>query len=425
MSLLTEYMQKLSRWMFWLLFPGLFLYSSAVGLGVIPAFLGGGYGVFLALTFIVLFPAVMLTSRQLEGVAQIYFALFMGLLICASGYLTFHYFFGNSLHQRPDVLHQWMVLIISWAAIFSVGYFWPKQQSTTEILVLVGMLIIMFLLVVLNLESDKLLFALGKYRSEDYFLSYQGFARSASVTGLVLLAVIRRQYLFWAMSGLLLVTIFLIGSRSELAGLLFVFPILIVYQLAKHPVKTVIIAFVAVIVLGTYLVMNWKEPSLERQMQILNPLVSHSVLKRIKYSSEALQAIAENPISGDFAGHAYFSGGGQQRYTHNLLSSWRQLGLIGFLLYSALLVWPVFGTFHRMIRNPGLLQIDIWRISGAISVFMLVLAIGAKSIFSSILVLSWGVFLAALRQADPIEPKSQSSPIMSALVSKEEVNHPR
>jgi len=408
MGLLNEHMQKLSLCMFWLLFPGLFFYSSAVGLGVIPDFLGGGYGVFLTLTFVVLFPAVMFTSCKLERVPLAYFVLFIGLLICASGYLTFHYFFGPSLHQRSDVLNQWMVLIISWGAIFSVGYFWPKQQSTTETAVLICMLLIMFLIVVLNLESNKLIFALGNYRSEEYFLSYQGFSRSASIAGLVLLAVIRRQYIFWVMSGLLLITIFLIGSRSELISLLLVFPILIVYKLSEHPVKTIIITFVAVIMLCTYIGMNWKEPSIERQMKILNPSTSVSVKNRSELFSEALQAIAENPIGGDFAGHAY-SSDGVSHYAHNLLSSWRQLGLIGFIFFSALMVWPVFGTFHRMIRDPGLLQIDIWRVSGVISVFMLVLAIGAKSIFSSMLAFSWGIYLAALTQASSITTKSGSN----------------
>jgi len=68
MGLLNEYMQKLSLCMFWLLFPGLFFYSSAVGLGVIPPFLGGGYSIFLTLTFVVLFPVAMFTSSQLERV---------------------------------------------------------------------------------------------------------------------------------------------------------------------------------------------------------------------------------------------------------------------------------------------------------------------------------------------------------------------
>ena len=159
-------------------------------------------------------------------------------------------------------------------------------------------------------------------------------------------------------------------------------------------------------------------------MKILNPSTSVSVKNRSELFSEALQAIAENPIGGDFAGHVY-SRDKTSHYAHNLFSSWRQLGLIGFLLYCALMVWPVFGTFHRMIRNPGLLQVDIWRISGVISMFMLVLAIGAKSIFSSMLSLSWGIYLAALRQADPAKLISQSTQSVNASVSQDEVNNSR
>ena len=122
----------------------------------------------------------------------------------------------------------------------------------------------------------------------------------------------------------------------------------------------------------------------------------------MKLNTEALRAIKKSPIVGDFSGHALIHEG-VGHYAHNILSSWRQLGLIGFLLYSTLMIWPVFGTFHRIIRNPDLLQVDIWRISGVISVFMLLLAIGAKSIFSTVLVLSWGFYIAAIKQTKPVE----------------------
>ena len=98
MNISTTYMQKLSQCMFWLLFPGLFFYSSGVGLGVIPAFLGGGVGVLIAIAFIILFPAALFTSLKLEGTPLIYFCLFIGLLLYTLSYLVFHNFFDIRLH---------------------------------------------------------------------------------------------------------------------------------------------------------------------------------------------------------------------------------------------------------------------------------------------------------------------------------------
>ena len=404
MILTNVRMQKLSQLMFWLLFPGIFFYSCGVGGGFIPAFLGGGVGVFLLLVFIALFPFVIYTSFKLRQIPLVYFIIFICLLLLVSSYLLFHYFYGDLIHQRLDVVNQWLVLLVSWSAIFSIGYFWPKQYPPMIISALIVVLSIMSIIVFANLELDSLVFVLGRDETEDYFLSYQGFARSVTVTGLVLLAVIRYQYIFWAMSGLLLATVFMIGARSELASLLLVFPILIFYQWVEHPAKTIVITLIAIITIGILTTMYLDDPRASRQMKLLNPTESKSFLNRIELNAEALQAIKKNPIGGDFSGHAY-SSEGMGHYAHNLLSSWRQLGLIGFLLYSTLMIWPAIGTYHMIIRDPNLLQVDVWRISGVISVFMLLLTLGAKSIFSSVLALSWGIFIAALTQSDSVTTK--------------------
>ena len=90
MILSNDGMQKLSQLMFWLLFPGMFFYSCAVGFGFIPAFLGGGMGVFIFLAFIALFPFVIYTSYKLRQMPLVYFIIFTGLLLFASSYLLFH-----------------------------------------------------------------------------------------------------------------------------------------------------------------------------------------------------------------------------------------------------------------------------------------------------------------------------------------------
>ena len=413
-------------------FQAFFFYSSALELGVISPFLGGGVGLFNALTFSILFPVVVFTSRHLRGKSLAYFILFFGLLLYALFYLVFHYFFGTSVHQKPDVIMQWLILILSWGAIFSIGYFWPKQLSNLGISVLVVMLCIMSALVILNPHPDPstLLTSLGRYQSitedwsSDDFLSYQGYGRSMSVTGLVVIAIVRRQFMFWVMSGIYLTALFLIGSRSDLLGVLLVFPILVIYQFVESPKITVLILTVTIATLSVFVFTHYDDLSVKRQKELFNLSESASFQARMVNNKKALEAIKKNPIVGDFSGHAYnetyqcywwetkhvgyFDGhayirSGLGHYAHNLLSSWRQLGLIGFLLYSTLMVWPVIGTFHVLVKNPDLLQVDIWRVTGVISIFMLLLALGAKSIFSPVLALSWGIFIAAIKQKESIE----------------------
>ena len=188
--------------------------------------------------------------------------------------------------------------------------------------------------------------------------------------------------------------LFLIGSRSELLGVLLVFPILVIYQIVEQPKVTVLILIVTFTALSAFVFINYDNLSVRRQKEIINLSESTSFQRRIEINKEVLEVIKKNPIVGDFSGHAY-SGAGH--YAHNFLSSWRQLGLFGFLLYSTLLFWPVIGTFHMIIRNPNLFQVDIWRVSSVISAYVLLLALVAKSIFSPVFALSWGIYIATIR----------------------------
>lgn len=400
MDLLLKYIPRLSIWMFLVLFPGQFLYSSAVKLEVIPSVLGSGIGASTGLVFILLFPFVIYSSYKLKQTVLIYFLFFIALFLHVSAYLVFHYFFGSDIHQRPDVVQQWLVLIISWCAIFSIGYFWPKKLSRVEVFILGILLLIMSTFVFFNLQAGKLIYVLGQYNYQEYFLGYQGYARLISITGLVLLALIRQKYIFWFVSIVFLSAVFLVGGRSELICVLFVAPILIFYQWLSHSTGTLIITFFVIVVFSVLAAMYWSELSASRHIKLFALSESISFQQRKALNKEALEAIVEKPILGDFSGHAR-SRKSVGHYAHNILSSWRQLGLFGFILYSVLIFWPAIATYLAFIKNPGLMQVDIWRILGVISIFTLLLAVGAKSVFSSVFALSWGMFVAALKYMEP------------------------
>ena len=401
MNITTNYMHEISKWMFFLLFPVVFLYNGMVEFDFIPAFLKGGVGVFIVLSFILLFPMALLTVRRLGRSSLRYFSLFIGLVLFVLSYLVINYIFGSPLHRRPDVMEQWLVLIISWCAMFSIGYFFPKKLSTMNVWVLIIAIICMSVLVFesihfLHSDPNKSILTLGRVNSEEVFMTYQGYARAMSVTGLVVLAVIRNQIVFWTMSLIILGSLFLIGGRSEFIGTLMIFPIFIFYHFSVRPKLTIGMVVIVSVIIATLFTIKFKESNHVRYMELLDVSKSISFQLRKKLNTEALEAIVEKPLIGDFSGHA------RERvdlgyYAHNILSSWRQLGLVGFLFYSALIFWPVFSTFGLIRREPDLLQIDIWRILGVMSVFSLLLALGVKSIFWPVAALSWGMFVAALQ----------------------------
>lgn len=399
--------QKLSKGMFCLLFPVVFIYNAAVEYGAIPAFIGGGIGVFIIVTFYMLFGDVLYDSRQLKQKTGAYFKVFITLLLYVLSYLIFHYLFGDSFHRRADVLAQWIILVGSWAAFFSIGYFWPKQLSSIEVYILLGLLLIMSILVFQSLhylhsDPSKSILALGRVNSSQNLMSYQGYARLLSVTGLVVLAVIRKQLVFWTVSIVIISSLLLIGSRSEILGVIIIFPVLIYYHYVVSPKSTIIATLVVVVVSSTLIAANFRESNYVRHMELFNIYESKSFQYRQQLNSEAVQAILEKPVKGDFSGHVR-KHKGTGFYAHSIVSSWRQLGLMGFILYSTLMLWPVIAIFSLLRRNPKLLQIDVLRISAVLSVYMLLLSLGAKSVFSSVFALSWGMYLAALKYTESVK----------------------
>lgn len=376
---------------FLLLFPGLFFYSSAVAAGM-PAFIGGGFGVLATLAFALLFPAVLMSLPRLRGPALIVTLLFMTLMAYTTVWMVVHYLLSG--HRHLGVVSQWLSLIVSWAALFSIGYFWPDHLRCRRTLAL--SFIAMVVMVMTNLDARHLIYTVGLSDAAGV-LSYQGLGRSVAFTGVVLLAVLRDQSWVFLVSILLVITVFLTGARSELVGVVLALPMIFYYHLSDRPAKTAVTATIGFMAAVLVIVINYDSLLVSRQMQLFDIGESNSILTRIDLHAEAFRAILQNPVFGDFAGH-YREHQDLGHYAHDVLSAWRQLGIVGFICYAVLLVLPPVAILYKITKQRELLRLDVVRIAGVLSLYTLILAIGAKSIFWAFPALSWGVFVSSLVQ---------------------------
>lgn len=386
--------KKLSVFFFFLLFPGTFFYSSAVATGVIPAVLGGGFGVVAALALVALLPLLITNVIKLRGKSLLLITLFFMLVLYTIFWLLIHFFWGYSFQKRLDVFFQVITVIATWLALYSIGYFFPKKLNKVYFLTLLVCMVCISLIVFINIDFRRLIFIIG-LSDVDGALSYQGLSRSAVVTGLVLLSVIRSIKLSFIIAFLLLATVFLIGARSELIGVVAILPFIAYLHYRHRPLITASAIFMACIVMLSVGVYSYDTLSTSRQFQLLNISESSSGMARARLHNQALEAIEESPVLGDFAGQVqrHDSTGS---YGHNILSAWRQFGAVGFVLYISLLFISLVVSV-RQVRKRQNQDADLPRIAATLSLFFLILMLGAKSVFWAFPALAWGLTVACYR----------------------------
>lgn len=180
------------------------------------------------------------------------------------------------------------------------------------------------------------------------------------------------------------------GARSEFFG--FIITLLYVVLLSNlrlnlSKIKSIIILLVIVTALvvcfGDFLI-NIFENS--RHFSVIKLDDDSSWQEREVLKQKNLQNIYQNPIFGNYASHFEI---GRGSYIHNILSSWQQFGLSGFILYALLILIPFITLSIYKVKH------DTKEIDGFlfISTYCLTLIFVTKSVYWVYLGFSIGSFL--------------------------------
>ena len=364
-----------------------------------PPFIGGGIGIVTIIAFVLLVPDVISHEKSnhwmLSGVTKVFLVLF----VYTAARLLMYVLSGNEQSENMGVIMQWLILLGSWGAMFSIGRFWPHElpEKFNYLLFLSVLSMALFVYISVHYLHDdpgKSVLSLGRDVSGEQRLSYQGFSRLLAISGLVVLAAMRKLVVFLVCLVALLFALLLLGSRAELFACVLVLPILFYLNFPIFDKKKVAVG-ILVLTLSSIVCLQLLNPTnFDRYLEVLDSSNSESLVLRKRLTIEALDAIESKPVFGDFAGHTR-QHEGVGHYAHNILSSWRQLGLAGFLLFSVLMAWPVFVSLRRLPRIRQLAGNDIWRILAVVSSFTLILVITSRSVFTSYFALVWGIFASA------------------------------
>lgn len=180
------------------------------------------------------------------------------------------------------------------------------------------------------------------------------------------------------------------GARTEFYG--FILALLYVFLLGNvrinfYKLKNFIIVFsILLVILFLFKDFIFEVFENSRHFSVTKLDSDGSWQEREYLKHKNLNYIYENPIFGSYASHFDI---GRGFYIHNILSSWQQYGLLGFVLYLLLVVIPFLVISYTRVKT------DNKKLDGFlfISTYSLIVVIVTKSVYWAYLGVSIGSFL--------------------------------
>ncbi|WP_104204266.1 hypothetical protein [Billgrantia saliphila] len=396
---------------FFVLFPGFIVYHTLVAMGLIPALLGGLFGVVSVMMFLV-YAALLPSQLHVLSVSTRGFALtalVFFVYVLAWGLANYGLQGGGVMRAA---LIQTVETLVLWLVLFMMGYRLPLDSPRLARAFWIAFALIAgYLLFHVATTGQWMFFARQMIEAEEgeNISTYQGYARSALVMLVFLIAVAQRAIV---RAGLIVIgafVMFVLGARSELYAFLALTAVLLMLW-AGVSVKYMLTLLAVVAVLIALVVSQFESLAGSRQLQILDLSGNSSWLARQNLGQRAVSQILENPLLGRFGGHISSSGvtGG---YAHSMLSAWVNYGLLGFLLYVGLTANAFLGSAYRMVMLGD--RAAWWVFAFAINFVSLLLIVLAKPVFWPLPALGWGAFanaLVATRRERDAETSEQASP---------------
>lgn len=333
---LESYLHKTTNIFFLLLYPGFVIYNMLLLYGVVPVLPTGYFPLFSLLYLLAMTPVAyfLFGSPKSSFYTLITVCMFSLVLLVA----LLNYLFVEEWYIGPafkQFFESFALLLLSMV----MGY-WLRFDGFlykySRLFIFVAFIFAAWFVVS---TGNVMFYARALAQDAEGISTYQGFARSIAVVGIVLLAYqtsVRRIMLYGSAVVLLLMVN---GARSEMLGFSFAFIVIGFFATKNIQNKILFVVFGLLVVLAVFF---GSELFLEgNRVFQLKDLKSASSWQARQYLQDvAVEHIKGEPLFGMFGGHVN-SNGSIGSYSHNILSLWAGFGLIPFLLYLLMLLVPL------------------------------------------------------------------------------------
>jgi len=242
--------------------------------------------------------------------------------------------------------------------------------------------------------------------------NYQFMGDAMSVSALVLVALSRSVWLRGAILVLGSIVIFLIGSRTSFA-VFFVTSVIFIGWVGsfRWVVPGAIIVFSSLFFYGNKVV-DWDAvaESNPRMVKIFTEYEDdNSIIGRKERDEHGWQDISENIVLGKFGGQRELLGGAASwaSYMHNVVSYWRQFGLLPFILLALMSAHFALLCSRRRVELP-----HVYSVPFLLGVFLIIESVISRSFAFTHIHIFFGVYIAfhACRRYN-FDPYMVSSPV--------------
>jgi len=367
--------------------PCFFVYHAGLGAGWYGDFAAGLWAPSIALFGVVSTLALPSLWRVHSGRASVSLTLFVVLMLYVLLWSLTHRFV-NAGPLQVIAFGQVLATWIAWLALFFVGAWLPWRRLLLRRALwfsLSGMALVMLP----SLDFSRVLFVVGDGGLSSGVAGYQQLARSATIVGLMLVALSQSRLAALVAGCATLAMLFVIGARTEFFGFALVLMFYAAVRLRRDSLagRSVMIVGVSAALLAAIMVFDTSRLMSSRQLEVLSLSEASSWIARSQLLQAALEQITQSPLIGDFVGH--LRGGNTGGYAHNALSAWVLLGFFGFTLYLVSIVWTAITATSSSLRSQT--NRPIWDSAMVVALFSLLSAIAAKPVFWPLPALAWGL----------------------------------
>lgn len=369
---------------------GFIAYHIAVGYGVIPAFLGGYFGiasVVVAAIYLPRFPHVLKLNIQHSPIFTfVHLAIFiiaLAVTVVSSVYTDI---------PNEAVTQSYSTLIL-WMSFFLIGFHLLRSniEKTVRLSNIYYLLFLVFIVVYITSTKSLMLDLKVLSDSDSESVSgYQSLARNLSIISMLLICYSKRS----AFTLFLIITssfsFFYLGARSEFVGFMFFVSAFMLIK-TRHQKKSLLMVIAIIIGLTALTYVFQEEVMTSRQLQLFNLDESSSWIAREELKQRTMAVISNNPILGSFGSHASSSGSAGE-YSHDIFSAYTNYGLFFFIGYVGLSLYATFSSLLKILKKNSQSH---WWYSFSINATCLLLILFAKSVFWGVPFFAWGVYFSA------------------------------
>lgn len=336
--------EKVCHAALFILLPGFFVYQTSLALGLIPAFAGGYFSAacFVVLPFVlVLYVCACVYHGKIKVIDLAYFLF----LIYFSTVALSNYAVG-----APSYLLEWhLISIIQMLCVYIVfrgvlaGL---KRYAKGYILVSLCLSLIVF-----ALSNEGVFNPSSLVEDQEGLVSYQGFALVLFLLSCLSIGCMHILSLRMALYVVFAAALYLNGARSEFAGFIIFFVLFEFSASRNRALGSLLILFVALFAVSI-VAFEFVEVPANRVTNLINLEADNSSRVRDELSSSGFSTIMDSPLLGSYG--AYDQG----FYIHNILSSWMDLGFLGFIFFLLLMGWPVIVLFVKVFVSADADRVD-------------------------------------------------------------------